>query len=99
MRPGRNDLCPCGSGQKYKKCCQTSEGLAARTRQALHNRLAQPLPADPKILDYLHQQGVDPAYIHAYRETGILVFQETLPLLDEEQRARWQSAYEGFTPN
>jgi uncharacterized protein len=21
MRPGRNDLCPCGSGRKYKKCC------------------------------------------------------------------------------
>jgi len=21
MRPGRNDLCPCGSGLKYKKCC------------------------------------------------------------------------------
>ncbi len=20
-QPGRNDLCPCGSGQKYKKCC------------------------------------------------------------------------------
>ena len=20
-RPGRNDLCPCGSGVKYKKCC------------------------------------------------------------------------------
>ena len=20
-RPGRNDPCPCGSGQKYKKCC------------------------------------------------------------------------------
>lgn len=20
-RPGRNDLCPCGSGRKYKKCC------------------------------------------------------------------------------
>lgn len=20
-RPGRNDLCPCGSGKKYKKCC------------------------------------------------------------------------------
>jgi len=19
--PGRNDPCPCGSGQKYKKCC------------------------------------------------------------------------------
>ena len=20
-KPGRNDLCPCGSGKKYKKCC------------------------------------------------------------------------------
>ena len=20
-KPGRNDPCPCGSGQKYKKCC------------------------------------------------------------------------------
>ncbi|MGH9957367.1 MAG: YecA family protein [Pyrinomonadaceae bacterium] len=23
-RTGRNDPCPCGSGRKYKKCCQTS---------------------------------------------------------------------------
>jgi tetratricopeptide (TPR) repeat protein len=22
MNPGRNDPCPCGSGKKYKKCCQ-----------------------------------------------------------------------------
>ena len=21
MKPGRNDLCPCGSGKKYKQCC------------------------------------------------------------------------------
>jgi uncharacterized protein YecA (UPF0149 family) len=21
-RPGRNDPCPCGSGRKYKKCCE-----------------------------------------------------------------------------
>jgi hypothetical protein len=20
--PGRNDACPCGSGKKYKKCCE-----------------------------------------------------------------------------
>lgn len=20
-KPGRNELCPCGSGKKYKKCC------------------------------------------------------------------------------
>lgn len=22
--PGRNDLCPCGSGKKYKKCCMVN---------------------------------------------------------------------------
>ena len=22
---GRNDLCTCGSGQKYKKCCESKE--------------------------------------------------------------------------
>ena len=24
-RIGRNDLCPCGSGKKYKKCCFQAE--------------------------------------------------------------------------
>jgi len=24
-QPGRNDLCPCGSGKKYKKCCYGKE--------------------------------------------------------------------------
>ena len=23
---GRNDLCHCGSGKKYKKCCEAKEG-------------------------------------------------------------------------
>jgi preprotein translocase subunit SecA len=23
---GRNDLCPCGSGKKYKKCCGAPKG-------------------------------------------------------------------------
>jgi hypothetical protein len=24
-KTGRNDLCPCGSGQKYKKCCEATD--------------------------------------------------------------------------
>ena len=24
-KPGRNDLCPCGSGKKYKHCCGKNE--------------------------------------------------------------------------
>lgn len=27
----RNDLCPCGSGLKYKKCCLNKKGLAKHT--------------------------------------------------------------------
>lgn len=25
MNIGRNDPCPCGSGKKYKKCCETKK--------------------------------------------------------------------------
>ncbi|WP_303968793.1 SEC-C metal-binding domain-containing protein, partial [Sporosarcina ureae] len=24
---GRNDSCPCGSGKKYKKCCERNEAV------------------------------------------------------------------------
>lgn len=34
---GRNDPCPCGSGKKYKRCCQ---GLAAATNDELSEVLA-----------------------------------------------------------
>jgi tetratricopeptide (TPR) repeat protein len=27
-KPGRNDPCPCGSGQKYKRCCLAKDQLA-----------------------------------------------------------------------
>ena len=25
MKVGRNDACPCGSGKKYKRCCEDTE--------------------------------------------------------------------------
>jgi hypothetical protein len=28
-KPGRNDPCPCGSGKKYKKCCQDKDSAAS----------------------------------------------------------------------
>jgi preprotein translocase subunit SecA len=27
FKVGRNDLCPCGSGKKYKKCCGKMENM------------------------------------------------------------------------
>ena len=28
-KPGRNDPCPCGSGNKYKKCCLAKDEAAS----------------------------------------------------------------------
>ncbi|MFM9913919.1 MAG: tetratricopeptide repeat protein [Methylophilaceae bacterium] len=43
---GRNDLCPCGSGKKYKKCCEVGEPVQAVTTdfsipQALQTAMSQ----------------------------------------------------------
>lgn len=36
MKVGRNDPCPCGSGQKYKKCCLGKEALDNKDPRALY---------------------------------------------------------------
>ena len=48
---GRNDLCPCNSGKKYKKCCMASDEAAARVA-----RPAQPAAAlarRPSLASYI----------------------------------------------
>ncbi|MGQ0732451.1 MAG: SEC-C metal-binding domain-containing protein [Acidobacteriota bacterium] len=29
---GRNDACPCGSGKKYKRCCESKRGSSRGSR-------------------------------------------------------------------
>lgn len=31
MKVGRNDPCPCGSGKKYKKCCEQKTFIQKKT--------------------------------------------------------------------
>ncbi|MTI67517.1 MAG: SEC-C domain-containing protein [Firmicutes bacterium] len=33
MKIGRNDLCPCGSGKKYKKCCLDADKASGKNRK------------------------------------------------------------------
>lgn len=33
MKVGRNDICPCGSGEKYKKCCMKITNFDGRGSQ------------------------------------------------------------------
>ena len=44
-RPGRNDLCRCGSGRKYKQCCLEEDEAQARVVYA--KALAEAPAASP----------------------------------------------------
>ncbi len=35
MKIGRNTLCPCGSGKKYKNCCLDKKSTAGRSQLVL----------------------------------------------------------------
>ncbi|MDY7093363.1 MAG: SEC-C metal-binding domain-containing protein [Acidobacteriota bacterium] len=39
-KTGRNDPCPCGSGQKYKNCCLKSGGVEGSQRTKIAGILA-----------------------------------------------------------
>lgn len=53
MSVGRNDPCPCGSGRKYKKCCQEADEARARVqREEQNERIAEAAEAD--LPDHFH---------------------------------------------
>ncbi len=58
-KPGRNDLCPCGSGKKYKHCCQLKEMRASRTASQSQAQAKNEHPDDAKFQQALahHQVG------------------------------------------
>lgn len=41
VKPGRNAPCPCGSGNKYKKCCLANDEAAARSATDDQRRLLE----------------------------------------------------------
>jgi len=55
LKPGRNDPCPCGSGKKYKKCCQEKFGPAPSAADS--NRGRGPGRAECDQLFALYQAG------------------------------------------
>jgi hypothetical protein len=78
-KPGRNDPCPCGSGKKYKKCCQDKEAAAGVDPEvAWRQQLEAAVPtltaqqvADLRLADLasLPYEGLLPATrVAAYRQ-------------------------------
>jgi tetratricopeptide (TPR) repeat protein len=73
---GRNDLCPCNSGKKYKKCCMASDEAAARASRAApladqpahrpsyvveHDELDELTEASNAVVDMVHVGDLDAA--------------------------------------
>ncbi|MFO1409024.1 MAG: SEC-C metal-binding domain-containing protein [Steroidobacteraceae bacterium] len=54
--PGRNDPCPCGSGEKYKRCCDRAPPLAGFTTAMLWPQVLRALgPAERRMALASHQ--------------------------------------------
>lgn len=56
MKIGRNSLCPCGSGEKYKKCCMTdfSKGPKTMSVNSTNNDLQKRIDPQKNIGNYFH---------------------------------------------
>ena len=84
---GRNDLCPCGSGRKYKRCCQAKDArvempaAAKRAPSASRHRLAALTAAAKAHYDvqrwaeaiplFLEIVALDPKNAAAYLDLGV----------------------------
>ena len=63
--------------------------------------VADPRPLDPDVLvativTAMEKAGIDPAKVHAYRRTGMLVTRENLAQWSPEDLGEWQAALEEY---
>lgn len=68
-RIGRNELCPCGSGIKYKRCCLRQQAQAAATPMG---QLKISLLAEIERIQAAAREGEE-----AVRELGVFIFWST----------------------
>lgn len=77
----------------------THEQLQQMARHKFQSRLAEhDAETRRKMAQAMRDNNADPAYIYAFEKTGLLVFQETMELLEPEQLELWAQAYEEYTP-
>jgi len=56
---GRNDPCPCGSGQKYKRCCLEREAASSQEERRAHAAELQATMAEVLEIDRASNAVVD----------------------------------------
>ncbi len=100
---GRNQLCPCGSGAKYKRCHGATTVKAyvppARKRPTPPGVTLPPTPGRPinkpdpqEVARALLQAGMPEQFVFAYLETGVLVTATNRETIAPEKLAAWDKA-------
>ena len=71
--------------------------LESRARAEFQRRLARHDEITRrKMAQAMRDNNADPAYIHAFEKTGLLVFQETINDMDPDDLELWVQAYEDY---
>jgi hypothetical protein len=67
MKTGRNELCPCGSGKKFKKCCINKVNTKVEVIPTIENFQEKPImpgfedfKPNPVLWSFIHVNGRDP---------------------------------------
>lgn len=98
-RPKRNDSCHCGSGRKYKKCCEAADEKAAseERQRAASIRSFTYDEAPPEILALKEQVDLRQRGIREYlvRDFGVLI--NIVPPTDHGGRRVWAIGNRVFT--
>ena len=88
---GRNELCPCGSGKKYKKCCLQKNQLMEFTRNKTLYAKGLYKNMENKICEYSKSSS-----FHKYREECLKKFhisQESNCMLDKQYNTYFMHDY------
>jgi tetratricopeptide (TPR) repeat protein len=101
IKIGRNDPCHCGSGQKYKRCCQEKDETAERAARAAAEAAKPKPPPRPKLADLLADR-FDDDLDHLTEASNAVITMVRAGQLDEAEHAarellvRFPEVHDGY---
>jgi tetratricopeptide (TPR) repeat protein len=101
IKIGRNDPCHCGSGQKYKRCCQEKDEAAERAARAAAEAAKPPKPARHAAMD-LFRDDIDDELEELTAASNAVIDMVHVGKLDEAERAardllvRFPEVHDGY---
>lgn len=101
IKIGRNDPCHCGSGQKYKRCCQEKDETAERDARATAEA-AKPKPPPRRSLADLLSEEIDDDLVQLTESSNAVIKMVRAGQLDEAELAanellvRFPEVHDGY---